>query len=193
MFCSKCGTELTEGAKFCSSCGQHVGVTDAAPSTSFCPQCGSTLDSGQTFCGKCGYRLTPARAQAVAPPVSRAASVSQVGVGGEVQGRGLRIAGGVVLIICGVVTFILGIVVAVGGGVLLYYGTGLVVVFGVIATILGLMAIIGGAFACAGRNYGLALAGAICGILSPIFALWPMFFIAILPLIFISVSRKAFT
>jgi len=114
-------------------------------------------------------------------------------VGGAVPGKGLRIAGGVLLILCGVVTFVLGILTAVGGGVLLYYGTGLLVVFGVVATILGLLAIVGGSFACAGRNYGLALTGAICEMLSPIFVLWPMFFIAILPLIFIALSRKAFT
>ena len=192
MFCAKCGAELAEGAQFCSSCGQHVSVTETAASATFCPKCGSTLDPGQTFCGKCGYRLTPAPAQVVAPPVSRAASVSEVGAGGAVQGKGLRIAGGVLLIICGAITFILGILTAIGGGVLLYYGTGLLIVFGVVATILGLMGILGGAFACAGKNWGLALTGAICEMLSPIFVLWPMFFIAILPLIFISVSRKAF-
>ncbi|UCB42123.1 MAG: zinc ribbon domain-containing protein [Dehalococcoidales bacterium] len=193
MFCAKCGTEMIEGAQFCSSCGQSVGATDTARSSSFCPQCGSTLDSGMTFCGKCGYRLTPSRAQAVAPPVNRAAFVDEMRAGGAVPGRGLRIAGGVLLIICGVITFILGILVAAGGGVLLYYGGGMVLVFGIIATILGLIAIVGGAFACSGKNFGLALAGAICEILSPIFVLWPMFFIAILPLIFIAVSRKAFT
>ena len=97
------------------------------------------------------------------------------------------------MIFCGVITFILGIMVAVGGGVLVYYGTGLVMLFGIVATILGLLAILGGAFACSGKNYGMALTGAICEMLSPIFVLWPMFFIAILPLIFIAVSRKAFT
>ena len=193
MFCSKCGNELAEGAKFCGSCGQAVGITDTAKSASFCPQCGSTLDAGQTFCGKCGYRLTPARAQAVPVPDTSPASVSVARAGGAVQGKGLRIAGGVLLIICGVITFILGILVAIGGGVLVYYGTGLVLVFGIVATILGLLAIVGGSFACAGRNWGLALTGAICEMLSPIFVLWPMFFIAILPLIFIAVSRKAFT
>lgn len=197
MFCSKCGNELAEGAKFCSSCGQPVGVADTAQSASFCPQCGSTVEPGQTFCGKCGYRLTPARAQAVPVPdtssVSRPASVSEVRAGGAVQGKGLRIAGGVLLIICGVITFILGILVAVGGGVLVFYGTGLVLAFGIVALILGLLAIVGGSFACAGRNYSLALTGAICEMLSPIFVLWPMFFLAIIPLIFIAVSRKAFT
>jgi hypothetical protein len=191
MFCSKCGAEMAEGAKFCSTCGQHVDTTETAPSQSFCPQCGSPLDAGQTFCGKCGYRLTPSHARPVAAPDTSAASTAVAT--GEVKGKGLRIAGGVLLILCGVITFILGILVAVGGGIMVYYGTGLVIIFGVVATILGLLGILGGAFACAGKNYGMALTGAICEMLSPIFVLWPMFFIALIPLIFIAVSRKAFT
>lgn len=191
MFCSKCGAELAEDAKFCSTCGQHVGVTDTAPSSSFCPQCGSTMDAGMTFCGKCGYRLAPARSRSIAEPDTSRVTMSAAT--SEVKGKGLRIAGGVLLILCGVITFILGIMVAVGGGILIYYGTSLVLVFGVVAIILGLLAILGGAFACAGRNYGFALTGAICEMISPIFVLWPMFFIALLPLIFIAVSRKAFS
>ncbi len=35
MFCSKCGKEQTEGAKFCGQCGQEVGRPVAASPTPF--------------------------------------------------------------------------------------------------------------------------------------------------------------
>ena len=175
MFCPKCGAELAEDAKFCTLCGQPVGSVATAISSTFCPQCGGTFSPGETFCAKCGYRLTPSRAQPVsgpdASPVRTSTSANEMIVGGEVKGKGLRIAGGVLLLLCGVITFILGIVTAVGGGILAYYGSGVIVVFGVIGVILALVAILGGAFACAGKNYGLALAGAICEMLSPILIL----------------------
>ena len=47
MFCSKCGTKMEEGAKFCPSCGTATGAAPAAapmaggPKKLHCPQCGS--------------------------------------------------------------------------------------------------------------------------------------------------------
>lgn len=60
MTCQKCGAELTEGAKFCGSCGANQempDVTDAAvheaePTT--CKKCGAELPAGAKFCSACG-------------------------------------------------------------------------------------------------------------------------------------------
>ena len=70
MICAKCGAEMADDAKFCSSCGAPVASAEPAPpqpapSQPACPQCGSALIPGQEFCSNCGYRLTPARVQAV--------------------------------------------------------------------------------------------------------------------------------
>lgn len=49
--CSKCGSELAEGAKFCGECGAKV------TSVHQCPKCGCELSTGAKFCGECGFRL----------------------------------------------------------------------------------------------------------------------------------------
>lgn len=51
MKCPKCNSELREGAKFCTKCGQKMEVAPV------CPQCGSALKPGAKFCTKCGCKL----------------------------------------------------------------------------------------------------------------------------------------
>ncbi len=51
-FCTKCGTALPAGSKFCVACGQPV----AAPST--CPSCGAEVPSGARFCTQCRTPLS---------------------------------------------------------------------------------------------------------------------------------------
>jgi RNA polymerase subunit RPABC4/transcription elongation factor Spt4 len=89
MKCTKCGAELADDAKFCSSCGAPVTSAEPEPSQPApqqpappqpaCPQCGSALSPGQEFCSNCGYRLTPARVQtASAPDASLARRLTSV-------------------------------------------------------------------------------------------------------------------
>ena len=51
MFCSKCGSEMTNGAKFCSKCGT---VVDSAY---LCPDCGKEIALDDIFCPFCGYKI----------------------------------------------------------------------------------------------------------------------------------------
>ncbi len=46
MNCSKCGTTLQPGDKFCGGCG--------APATLFCTSCGAQVAAGASFCPSCG-------------------------------------------------------------------------------------------------------------------------------------------
>ncbi len=48
--CEKCGTELVEGAKFCSKCGQAVEGTIQC-------ECGELNNIDAKFCSKCGKEL----------------------------------------------------------------------------------------------------------------------------------------
>ena len=48
-FCGKCGTQLSEGAKFCPKCGSPSNYR-ANP----CPKCGNQLSDAAKFCPKCG-------------------------------------------------------------------------------------------------------------------------------------------
>lgn len=61
MNCPKCNSELREGAKFCTKCGQKIELVSA------CPQCGASLKPGAKFCTKCGCKLgiTPTSEKAV--------------------------------------------------------------------------------------------------------------------------------
>ena len=65
-FCMKCGQQLPEGAKFCSSCGTAVGevkATTAQRKTVYdgelhkCPNCGEVLGAFVSVCPSCGYEL----------------------------------------------------------------------------------------------------------------------------------------
>ena len=60
MKCSKCGSELKDGQKFCMKCGQPVSVNpqpvakQQLASVAVCSKCGNPLKPGQKFCMKCG-------------------------------------------------------------------------------------------------------------------------------------------
>ena len=71
MNCSKCGTTVQSGDKFCSSCGAPVA------NTLFCPGCGSQVIPGASFCANCGKSLqgaAPASGSAQAKAAPAAAS-----------------------------------------------------------------------------------------------------------------------
>ena len=64
MYCSKCGSELREGALFCPACGaaaQKEGVTSRQEvwdgAIHKCPLCGEVLPSFTATCPACGYEL----------------------------------------------------------------------------------------------------------------------------------------
>lgn len=51
MFCNKCGTQINEGEKFCTQCGERV------PEEKVCPVCNNKLADGVVFCGNCGTKV----------------------------------------------------------------------------------------------------------------------------------------
>lgn len=68
-FCTNCGKELTENAKFCANCGSSINATPTPqPSENQrkqvydgvihkCPSCGETWNSFSLTCPSCGYEL----------------------------------------------------------------------------------------------------------------------------------------
>ncbi len=67
MICKKCGAELTDGARFCTTCGAECGtVADVKPAEPpkepekkcFCQKCGLELQFGAKFCTACGAPMT---------------------------------------------------------------------------------------------------------------------------------------
>lgn len=51
MNCTKCGTELSDGAKFCGECGTKVVAQNK------CPECGAVCPVGVKFCAECGHKF----------------------------------------------------------------------------------------------------------------------------------------
>lgn len=76
MFCTNCGKELTENARFCENCGTAINNTPATPIPQEpenerkqvfdgvihkCPACGETWNSFSSVCPNCGYELRDAK------------------------------------------------------------------------------------------------------------------------------------
>ena len=101
---------------------------------------------------------------------------------------------GILAIISGVIGCIYSVVVAIIGGItggaLSVFGLGalggIIVAVGVILLILGVIAIVGGAAAMKRKSWGLALAGSICALFSPVGIL------GILAIIFVALGKSEF-
>lgn len=85
-FCSNCGQQINDGAKFCPSCGTAVSneKTNSQRKTVFegnihkCPNCGEVLNSFTSNCPSCGYEIrgssNPAAVQEFAVKLASAES-----------------------------------------------------------------------------------------------------------------------
>ena len=66
--CSKCGSELKDGQKFCMKCGTPVSANPQQAAVkqapAVCAKCGNPLNPGQKFCMKCGTPVSAAPQQA---------------------------------------------------------------------------------------------------------------------------------
>ena len=62
-YCSNCGKELVEGAKFCYDCGAPAQPVENERKTIYdgeihkCPNCGDTIDAYEAVCEACGYEI----------------------------------------------------------------------------------------------------------------------------------------
>jgi len=62
MKCQNCGTEIAEGLKFCTKCGEKIDVhvTNPVDEFKFCPFCGTKRIEGMQFCASCGKAFSEA-------------------------------------------------------------------------------------------------------------------------------------
>ncbi len=55
VVCPNCHNQVSQGSKFCPSCGNTMPVPQAT--TSSCPKCGKPVAAGAKFCPECGQKL----------------------------------------------------------------------------------------------------------------------------------------
>ena len=76
-FCSQCGRQLEDDARFCSGCGAPVQSTGEKRKESFqgeiikCPNCGEQLRSFQATCPACGYEFRNVKASSAVSEFSK--------------------------------------------------------------------------------------------------------------------------
>lgn len=114
----------------------------------------------------------------------------------------MRIIGGTLIILSGIPIFFIGIFVGWLGGFASYvvgWGAATVTGIGIAWFVMGIFAIIGGAVAVAGRAWILAMVGAVCTVIAPIWfyqiivILFPVLIMGVLSVVFVARSRKSFS
>lgn len=81
MNCTKCGSAVQPGDKFCANCGAPVAVA------AYCPNCGVQVTAGAAFCSNCGKSLRPVsdtRAQNTPPAVGAPSTSKNIPAGESV-------------------------------------------------------------------------------------------------------------
>lgn len=83
MFCTHCGAQLEDGARFCTECGAELGAREQleAARPRFCTECGAELVADALHCVACGAAVG---AMGVEPePATQAFPVAASAVGSE--------------------------------------------------------------------------------------------------------------
>src|SRR5262245_61293670 len=66
-YCSNCGAQMREGARFCPRCGMQTPAA-VAPQSRFCANCGAAMAPDARFCLSCGTAASSASAMPLAGP-----------------------------------------------------------------------------------------------------------------------------
>ena len=149
MRCRNCGKELTGTPEICMNCGARPMC-----GTSFCPGCGAPTGPLTEVCTNCGAQVAK-----------------------ETKGRTWRTTtAGILAIVAGDITVIQCVFVAVLvipklgwlGTISVLGQGGIVTVAFAVVIVSAIVAIVGGVYALERKIWGLALAGCICALFSPI-------------------------
>ena len=92
--CSKCGSEIANGAAFCSVCGTSVQkgeqTQDDKPSSHYCDGCGAVISENARFCTSCGKATTGEASQTQTDNIAES-SVEKVTGGRKCPGCGAEV------------------------------------------------------------------------------------------------------
>jgi len=158
-----------------------------------CPSCRQGIPLGSKVCPECGYRIRPEEVPEVErPPLTPRATAPSSGFSRPGLGGALIILSGLLALLTGIYTAVEpGYIMEMFSDLDLPIEEGVVVASGILTMIFGIIAMSGGYFAIRRRHWGLAIVGAILGMLaSGVLGLG--FILGLIGLILVAISRRDF-
>ena len=203
IYCGGCGTEIPDELRRATREKEAADEREAAeaaaqrppsrpvtqirtPVIVSCPHCGADHEADMLTCPGCGR---PARDQWA----DETSYYSDSDLAESRGASGALTAGGVLAILAGVLALGQGLLYALASSLVPYDvgGSGYLCVCGAVDILFGLGSIAGGVFAMGRKNFGLALAGAVVGMLG--FGLVIGFLLGLIALLIIATSKSEFT
>ncbi len=213
MRCGKCGAENADYVVYCGQCGSElprrtaddsIEAEASAPRTPavepssarmepemrYCTQCGKQISASADWCTFCGKRPWVS--------ASRPWDETSWGPGSDyphyaevtkTSKTNYAVVGGVLAIVAGIFALLQGVVTMIWSSSY-FVGGGLVCLCGGISALFGLGSIFGGSCAMKSENFGLAIVGAILGMIS--FGFGIGFVLGLLAVVFIAIAHDEF-
>ncbi|MBE0635248.1 zinc ribbon domain-containing protein [Candidatus Bipolaricaulota bacterium] len=219
MKCGKCGADNPDYAIYCGKCGNDLpkaspsalrtqesdSTPTAAPQpsaqwakteTKFCSKCGKEISASSYTCEFCGQRPWSDDASKwehlydTPHSYSSSDAYSTYEAPTSVSHSNGPVIGGIFAILAGILALGQGLIYMAGSAMIDLPGTGALCMCGGVDFIFGIASVIGGALALKRVNYGIAILGAILGMLG--LGLYIGFLFGLIALIFIAISREEF-
>lgn len=210
--CVWCGAESVSGGKYCARCGKE---RDGGSIPGKCTKCGSLNALNMVNCGFCGAKLPEVKPEDPSQNVPRITCKwcgkpalpgddtcwecanrlvdTELGTVETGKAEGSLLAGAVLLLIAGLLALFQGLFYLVADSLIVemgYPSYGGFVCCGTLDVVFGVGAIAGSYCAHRRTNFGLALVGAVVGMLGFGFAIG--FLLGLIALILIATNRQAF-
>ncbi len=208
MRCSNCGAENPDYAAFCGKCSADL--SSSAPETSSreptkaaegtlakppelkkCLNCGRTVNALTPICPYCGKNPAGVWAPSAVSAYETSSYDSDYEDIAPRRTSGTAVAGGILALLAGILAAAQGALIASAGASLSYLpGSGSVCFCGGLDFLFGIIAIVGGVASLRQTGWGLAMAGAVFGMIGLGFIIGAVF--GLIALILVAVSHADF-
>ncbi len=219
MKCGKCGGDNPDYAVYCGKCGndlpkassnasetQETGSTQvvaprtpaqwAKPEMKFCSKCGKEIRADSYTCEFCGERPWSDNSSRwdhlydTQQTYSSSDAYSTSEVLSSASHSNGPVIGGIFAILAGVFALGQGLIYMAGSAMIVLPGTGTLCLCGGIDFVFGMVSVLGGVCALSRKKFGLAVLGAVLGMLG--LGLIIGFIFGLIALILIAISREEF-
>ncbi len=200
IYCGNCGTEIPDELRRATrekEAAEEAKAAEAAPRRPSQPSASVSHPPRMTTCLYCGadheadLRMCPSCGRLSGGPWEEQDDIFNDGESVIAHGAsGSLVAGGVLAMLAGVLALGQGILYATASSIVPYEMTGFMCLCGGIGILFGLGSIAGGVFAVGRKHFGLALLGAILGMLGIGFVIG--FILGLIALLLIATSKSEF-